>query len=131
MSAVRRDDPGQAATEPIAPNHAVLLIRLARYDAGMSDEELYEATRRWWRIGPRREHVDFVFALHGGVVVACYDVEGWEPAPDTPSGTQPRWGFWGSRADNLERQYLGVDMRAYLPAGAQNPLRYVNVPTGR
>lgn len=94
----------------------------------MSDEELYEATRRWWRIGVRRDQVDYAFGVHGGRVLACYRVEGWEPAPDTPPGGRPRWEFWGSRVPDLERQYVGVDMRPYLPVGAQNPLRYVNVP---
>lgn len=119
-----------AGDGPIAPDHAVLLVRLTeQYQPGMSPSALYEATRRWWRLGPRRERVQHAFAVHGGAVEACYEVEGWEPAPDTPPGIPPRWGFWGQRDEAMEAQYVGVDVTHYLPLGAQNPLRYVNVPT--
>ena len=119
-----------AGDGPIAPEHQVLLIRLTeQYTPGMSPSALYEAVRRWWRLGPRRQHVEHVFAVHGGAVEGCYRVEGWEPAPDTPPGVTPRWGFWGKQDSEMEAQYVGVDVTPYLPLGAQNPVRYVNVPT--
>jgi hypothetical protein len=92
----------------------------------MSDDELYEATRQWWRVSPRKAP-DHVFAVYNGIVRAVYAVDrtvgrnGWDAASDG-SG---RWRFTGTRAPLLEEKYVWRDVRAYLPNGAQNPIRYV------
>lgn len=115
---------------PIDRDHAVLLIRLTDgFDDSLDTAGLYERTRRWWILGPRRDHVEHVFTVHQGTVRACWKVDGWEPAPDPPAGQRPRWGFWGRPAPDMDDQYRGLDVSSYFPQGAQSPVRYVNVPT--
>ena len=52
----------------VSIDDAVILIRIpALYRPGMSDTELYEATRAAWVIGPRRDCADYAFAVVSGV----------------------------------------------------------------
>ncbi len=106
---------------PIDPSHRVVLIRIPRaYRPGMGSEALYEATRKWWRMNPRRDP-DWAFAIVGNRVLAVYRIDGWER-----SGDSRRWGFHGAADDELERRYVGDDVSDHFRRGAQNPIRYVN-----
>jgi hypothetical protein len=122
--------------EPIAidPAHRVVLIRINRlFERGMSDAQLYEATRRWWRVGAARRHLGaptaptWAMAVYGGVVRAVFRIEEWELAPDNVH----RWGFSGFRDVEMERHYLSRDVSAYFRnpdkrGASQTPLRYIN-----
>lgn len=125
----------------IDPNHRVSLIRINRqFERGMSDDELYEATRKWWRIGPQRRQIgttkapDWAMAVYGGVVRAVYRIEGWVQPTEADvaqdSSRVGRWGFCGKRDQEMEEIYLYRDVSGYLTAAsgfaAQNPVRYVN-----
>lgn len=121
----------------IDPTHRVVLIRVAReWRPGISQDALYDATRRWWRIDKRRRTLghprapQWALAVAHGVVRAVYRIDGWEPAPDEVTAANPtalgRWGFVGVRDPDLEARYLMSDVTAYLPAAAQNPIRYLN-----
>ncbi len=112
----------------IDPSHRMVLIRINRlFRHWMTDDELYEATRKWWKATPRRAP-DYAAAVHDGIIRAVYAIDrvtgrnGWDPAPDG-SG---RWAFTGSRTAELEDAYVWRDVREHLPNGAQNPIRYVN-----
>lgn len=116
----------------IDDKHAVLLIRVAReFRRGISDAELYEATRSWWKVSlTRAQQARWAFAVFGGVVRAVYAIESWEsPTPevvvDDPKRAG-RWAFVGRRDAEMESTYLFRDVTAYLPMAAQNPVRYVN-----
>jgi hypothetical protein len=88
----------------------------------MSDQALYNATRRWWKASRRRtSQVEWVFAVFAGVVRAVYRVDRWEPSEDGK-----RLGFCGTRDRQMEDRYQGRDVTSCLKIGAQNPLRYVN-----
>jgi len=115
----------------IGPDHRLVLIRInRRYRHGMTDDELYTATREWWKVSPRHAP-DYALAVFDGVVRAAYTIDrsvgrnGWEAAPDG-SGLRGRWRFTGSRDPALDEIYSWRDVREYLPNGAQNPIRYVN-----
>jgi hypothetical protein len=116
----------------IDSDHPVLLIRVAREcRRGISDAELYEATRSWWKVSlARAQNASWAFAVFGGVVRAVYSIESWEsPTPDLVTDDPKRAGrgaFVGRRDAAMERQYLFRDVTAYLPMAAQNPVRYVN-----
>lgn len=108
----------------VIDGHRVVLIRINKeFRAGMSDAKLYKATRQWWVMSPRRAP-EWAFAVYNGIVRAVYriDPKGWERSPDG----RPRWRFAGTRDPELEVVYAWKDVSAYLPAGAQNPIRYVN-----
>lgn len=124
-------------TRPVEVIEPALLIRINRlYREGMSEPELYEATRGVWKIGERRNRVRCVFAVFGGVVREVYEVEAWHPAGTTPYTTRSaeevkvpgRWEFTGRRAsDDVRERYVGRSVASYLTPGSQNPLTYVNV----
>lgn len=59
----------------IGPSHRVVLIRINKlYRSGMTDDELYKATREWWRLSPRRSP-DYAFAVYRGIVRAVYKID--------------------------------------------------------
>ena len=98
-----------------------VLIRISRtYRPGMGDAELYERTRKWWVLNPRRDP-DWAFAVHAGRVLAVYRIDDWEQDPQ--SG---RWAFRGVRDDNMTHRYGGRDLSEHFPRGAANPIRYLN-----
>jgi hypothetical protein len=118
----------------IHAEHRVVLIRINRlFERGMSEADLYEATRRWWRVASYRRQLgapaapEWAMAVYGGVVRAVYRIERWERAPDNVA----RWGFAGSRDPEMEDLYRFGDVTAYLRnsdkrGASQTPLRYIN-----
>ena len=111
------------AAPPITIDNRVMLVRINRaYRANMSAEELYTATREWWRVSPHHKP-DYAFSVYGGIVRAVYaiDPNGWER-----QAAGGRWRFSGKQDLEMEKKYGWRDVSAYLPAGAQNPIRFVN-----
>lgn len=131
----------------IDPDHRVVLIRINRlFDRGMTDDELYEATRKWWRVHQRRRQLDqecapqWAMAVYGGVVRAVYRIESWErPTRDdvrVDAKRAKRWAFHGMRDQGMEAMYLHRDVWSYLRdastgRASQNPVRYVNCNEGQ
>ena len=127
--------------------HRVVLFNLRNsFRPGMSDVDLYEATRKWWRVDPRRCDLgkpwapERAMAVFGGVVQAVYAIDTWEPPTDDDIAGIParigRWSFRGTRDRDMERQYIDRDVSPYLRSAGggptQNPVRYVNcAPIGR
>lgn len=113
------------------PDHRVILIRSRRFTHGMDEHALYETTRMWWRLGPRRSRADYAMAVHGGVVRAVYRIDGWIEPTESDIAEEAnrvgRFGFIGHRDEEMEKRYVFADVTAYLPArGGRNPIRYVN-----
>ena len=128
--------------EPVTidPRHRVVLIRINRlFERGMSDDALYEATRKWWKVSPRKRQVgsawapEWAMAVFGGVVRAVHRIDGWEASAEEERSQDPnvagRWGFRGQRDQQMEATYLHRDVSSYLRAketgrASQNPIRY-------
>ena len=120
----------------IDPEHRVALIRITRqFVPNMPDDALYEGTRKWWKIGPRRRRLgtpaapEWAMTVFGGVIRAVYRIEGWEQPTQEDIAADAkrvsRWAFRGMRDPNMEAIYLYGDVSAYLGV-TQNPVRYVN-----
>lgn len=113
----------------IPAEERVVLIRINRlYRSGMSDDELYEVTRKWWRKGATR-NPEWAFAVYHGIVRAIYRIDGPWYHPDADEAderTKSRKAFDGVRDPEMEDRYLWTDVSSYLPKGLQTPLRYVN-----
>src|SRR2546423_2694271 len=72
------------AAAPVDVVDPAILIRINRlYRHGMSEDELYEATRGVWKLGPRRERARYAMAVFEGVVREVYVVDRWHPAGST------------------------------------------------
>lgn len=120
---------------PVEIDEPAMLIRISQlWDPGMSENELYDATRGHWRVGARRERARLALAVAQGVVREVYSIRSWHPAGTTPSATSihtnapsDRWEFVGVPADNVTRvRYLDRSVKHYFAHGNQNPIRYVN-----
>ncbi|MCG8563917.1 MAG: hypothetical protein MI747_02440 [Desulfobacterales bacterium] len=122
MDMVRRD--------PVDVRHKVVLMTINKlYTSTMSARALYEATRGVWKVGPRREQVEYAFAVYQGIVREVYRIETWLPAGTLKYTTRDacdfgltqRWEFKGRVAHDIRDEYLGK----FVGLGGQNPIRYM------
>ncbi len=114
-----------------------LLIRIARlYKPGMSAQQIYEATRGVWKLGPNKHAAEYALSVANGVVQEVYSVGGWFQAGTTVYSTRPlsevavsgRWEFSGTVAPQVVRQkYLGKSVAHYFQKGNASPVNYVNI----
>ena len=114
----------------------VMLIRISKlHRESMTEDEIYEATRGVWKVGPRREEAEYAFSVANGEIKEIYEIGTWLPAGTLNYQTRPkvdievegRWEFRGTLApDSMRKQYLGKSVKHYLPRGASNPITYVN-----
>ena len=124
------------AAKPVEITDRALLIRINKlYKPGMSDDDIYEATRGIWKVGRRRLEASFAMAVFGAVVRGVYEVDGWHPAGTTaykartftPQQCLNRWEFVGRPAASaIKERYLYGNVSQYLSEQAQNPVTYVN-----
>jgi len=123
--------------EPVRVRHPAVLIRInQRYQHGMSDTALYEATRGVWRLSDERaKGARYALAIFEGVVREVYEIQAWHRAGSTKYETRgkddlvdpERIEFTGSVAAGAIRGvYLDRSVEAYFRRGAQSPVVYVN-----
>lgn len=118
---------------------AVMLITINRiFRNGMTERELYEATRGVWanHSFERLAGVRFVFAVFEGIVREVYQPELWRPGrldgyasrpALTPEDIAGRVEFIGKLApEEIRKRYIDTSVRGYLGQGSQNPCRYIN-----
>lgn len=109
-----------------APSDAglALLLRISRkWRKDMTDPELYEATRGYWRVAKANAaNVTHALAVAHGVVRAAYDVTSWHPS--VRRGQEGRMGFDGTPSAAWGA-LIGVDVSHVFPPGSQNPVRYI------
>ena len=103
----------------------VLLINInKRYHREITDEELYDATRKSWVVGSRKEGAKYAIATYRGLTREVYEIHNWFPV-EVEGKT--RWGFNGCRAhDDLRKELRYKAIASYFPKGAANPIRYLN-----
>lgn len=117
--------------KPVEIHHnAILLTINTLYRSGMSPLELYETTRGCWRVGLRRNKVEYALALFQGIVLGVYKIDQWYPAGTLEYKTRDsvalkqegRWEFSGMVAEDIRGEYVGFS----AGKAGQNPIRYVN-----
>ncbi len=113
--------------QPLQPTtDRLLLIKINRlYKPTMSEAEIYEVTRKWWRCDPHRRRPDVALAVYLGIVRAAYHIEAWEQAEPENGNATGRWAFTGCPSDELTERYRWKSVR-HLVGSAQNPISYVN-----
>jgi hypothetical protein len=120
--------------EVIVTVPAILITINRRYRSDMTAEELYEATRGIWVVGPRREKAAYAMSVYQGVVREVYRIEQWHPAGTLEYKTLDAGGnrahrprrreFEGHIAEESVRsEYVGFS----IGKGGQNPIRYANI----
>ena len=114
-----------------------LLIRIAKlYKPGMSPQQLYEATRGVWKLGPDKDAAEYALSIANGVVQEVYSVGAWHPAGSTSYTTRPmaqvaipgRREFSGRVAPPAVRdKYFGKSVAHYFAKGNASPVNYLNI----
>mgnify|MGYP001613520049 CR=1 FL=1 len=101
----------------------VMLIRinqLYRYD--MPADELYEVTRKDWKVGSRAKTVRVACAVYAGIIREVYSIDEWLPSPEIPGSLM----FAGKVAPSEIRQkYIDKSVAHVWKRGSQNPIKYV------
>jgi len=111
--------------EDFKANEPVLLININRlYRRDMTEEDLYEATRKAWVIGKQREKAKYAVATYRGLTREVYKIHKWYPIE---VNGKTRWGFEGVKAeDEIRSRYRYKSIAKYFVKGAANPIKYVN-----
>ena len=123
------------SAEKVAIEVPALLFTISKtFRYGISDIELYDATRSAWRLDAKeKEKAQYAFAVYRGIVQEVYIIEGWHPENSTfntrkkePDDTKTeRWEFVGRIADqDTRKKYRYRDVSEYV---GQNPIRYMNI----
>ncbi len=122
--------------EPVEISEPVMLIRISRYFRhAMSTSELYEVTRKCWKVGPKRDQVEYIMGVYKGIVREVYKPVAWVPCGtvmmpngETHGPMQERWEFVGKLAeDEVRRKYRYRSVAHYFTEHSQNVIQYVNV----
>jgi hypothetical protein len=131
----------EAIIDPIEDDikEHVILIRVNQlYRYGMSDQELYDATRGIWDMADRKYNADYAFSVFMGIVMDVYKIKSWHRAGTTPYPTRPnmtrnniapeRLGFWEfirePVSDEIRNKYRMKSVKKYL--SSRNAFLYVN-----
>jgi hypothetical protein len=112
---------------------AVLLIRIPKlWYPSISEDELYDSTAGWWRIGDRgRTRAEYAFCVVKGIVREVYRIHSWRQRHEGDRGWEedvgkaPRWGFNGEIAGGMAH-YKNRSVRHLYRQGDANPIRYIN-----
>lgn len=101
----------------------VILIRINQlYRYNMSPQELYEATRKDWKVGSRVKNNNIACAVYGGIIREVYEINEWVPSIKTPG----RWMFNGKVASSeIRAKYIDKSVAHIWKHGSQNPIKYV------
>ncbi|WP_346839371.1 hypothetical protein [Microbulbifer sp. SAOS-129_SWC] len=112
--------------EEFAAEDPVILININKlYDRKMTEEELYQATRRSWVVGERREKAKYAIPTYRGLTREVYEIQNWVNVPE--HGPR-RFEFSGILADEDVRQkYRYKSIKKHFPKGAANPIKYVGL----
>ena len=113
-----------AKCEDINPNpeDRIICINISQTYLSGERENVYECTRKYWRLnGYRAEKANIVLAIYRGVVVAVFKPHIWYLTKSTEySG---RWEFEGEQI--YDSPYINTSVRNLVKIG-QNPIMYYN-----
>lgn len=109
------------SAKPLETELSVILININKlFNRTMTAEELYEATRKSWVLGDRRNKAEYAIPTYRGLTREVYKITNWFPVGS-------RWGFDGVVADEEIRNKLRLKSIAErVRPGAANPIRYIN-----
>jgi hypothetical protein len=110
--------------EPAIIEEPSILININNlYNSEMTESEIYEATRKSWRIDVNRaESIKLAFSVYRGIIREVFMVKAWRPSPEVPG----RYMFDGHiAAQEVRQKYLHKSVAQYWQQGSQNPIKYV------
>ena len=112
------------AAELVAKEPLILVNLNRLYRRDMSPIELYEATRKAWVVGQRRESALYAVPHYRGLTREVYRIDEWHLSPEDGRN---RWAFTGSLApENVRALYRYKSVKTLFRHGEANPIKYVN-----
>ena len=107
-------------------NEPTMVIKINRlYREEMTDEELYEVTRQWWKIKKERaEKMKYALAVSDSIVRKAFSIDHWETDKDVGEDYDGRIRFVGKVSDKMQQRFVGKSVKFLFPKGASNPIRY-------
>ena len=127
----------ELSREDITEN--VMFIKVNGFHYGMTDFQLYDQTRRSWKVNEDRvKQVEYAFAIYEGLVLEVYKIAGWFLAHTTYNSIPvsediimhdvegKRFEFVGQVADDsIRKKYVGKSVTSFYKKGEQNPIKYI------
>nr|WP_126384415.1 hypothetical protein [Chlorobium phaeovibrioides] len=111
--------------EKLSTDIPSILININKlYRREMKEDELYDATRKSWVLGNRKEKAQYAIAAYRGLTREVYKIDRWF---EVEVKGRTRWGFDGCRAEKQVRENLNYKSVAKIfTKGAAYPIRYLN-----
>lgn len=108
---------------PAEFSEPVILIRINKaFNHDMKSEELYQATRKDWKVGTRAFDIKIACAVYAGIVREVYEIHEWVKSTDS----EGRYMFNGTVAeDTIRNKYINKSVAHVWKHGSQNPIKYV------
>ena len=98
------------------------------YRAGMTAEQLYEATRGWWKLNiDSARRVKFVLSVAFGIVKEMFEVKEWHEAGCENSSKRIQFSGNVVKDVALRNRFIGKSAKGLYSKGAANPVRYFGV----
>jgi len=97
---------------------AIIININKKFARGMTEEELYQATKQAWKLGAKKSKAKLIIASYKGIVREVFEVSLWYKVND-------RWGFEGTVArQEIRSKYWNRSVKNYIKMGNQNPVKY-------
>lgn len=116
----------------------VIIFRITQYQHEMSTTEIYDLTRRCWKVNVEKARkAALAFAVYKGIVLEVYRIDKWVPGHSTYNSIpvsdeikrrdkqQGRWEFVGDVAEDIREKYVGKNVSGFFKRGNQSPFIYI------
>lgn len=116
--------------QPAVVEHNVMIIKIDQlYRADMSQEEIYEVTRKYWKASKRTaEKAEYIFAVVNTVIRGVFEATKWydDVRQETSHESPRRIAFEGHIAkEEIYKKYIYKTLSGYEKIKSQNPVTYL------
>ena len=113
------------AEDAVFTKNAVLININKLYKRGMSDNEIYEATRKHWKIDIKKaKEIKLVCSVAQGIIRGVFYQDKWLVS----KRADKRAYFVGKVAGTKDLdKYLNKSVSKYWKKGSQYPIKYINI----
>lgn len=114
----------------------VILINInSLYYFWISEDELYEVTRKSWVLNPdRASKAEFVLANYHWIVREVYKIDKWLESIDFKNVSKTGWKnknryefIWSIAPNIIREKYIYKSIKKYWKQWSQNPIKYINI----
>jgi len=117
------------AAKEVNIHEPTILINInKKYRPGMDNRELYDITRKYWRVNTiRANKAGLAFAVYKGIIRGIYSIKTNSWKFSKMENGRRRYEFEGEEGnEQIKARYLHKSVSGYRRRGAQNPIQYVN-----